>query len=217
MATTRRGTRATANAEDRLTAIKRVAVKWFSRRGYEGTDLRLIAQDLKLHPSSLYNYIRSKQELLYLILKEGMEEVHAGFDAAVEGLEDPTERLAAALRFHVVQNANRREVAWTSHIEVRALKGKYRTAILALRDQYQEKWVNLFRDGLERGVFRDLDPEITAFGVLAMAQTVARWFNPRGRFTPEEIANEYVALALKGVCRDPQMIPQHVPGAGATS
>ena len=197
------GGRTAGNAEDRLTAFKRVAVKWFSHRGYEGTDLRLIAQDLKLHPSSLYNYIKSKQELLYLILKEGMEEVHQGFDAAVEGLTDPVERLAAALRFHVLQNARRREVAWTSHIEVRALKGRYRTELLALRDSYEKKWVALLQDGCARGAFRDLDPQVTAFGILAMVQTVARWFNPRGRLTPEQIAEEYVALVLKGVCRHP--------------
>lgn len=185
--------------DERLEEIKKAAVKWFYRRGYAGTDLRLIARDVGLHPSSFYNYIKSKEELLYLIMKEGLVLVQDGFARATEGLTDPVERLRAGIRWHIVHHARRRYVGWTSQTELRALKGKFRADIQARRDQYEAKWVALLEEGMASGQFRPLDARITAYAILTMGQAVSRWFNPRGRLTAEEIADLYADLLMRGL------------------
>ncbi len=193
-------------AEERLEAIKASAVKWFYQRGYAGTDLRLIGNDLNMYAGSLYNYIRSKEELLYLIMKDGMLGISAGLDQALDGLTDPIQRLHAAARFHLLHQLGRRYVAWTNHVEVRALTGDYRAEIMAMRDQYQARWVTLIEDCIEHGVLLPLDARVTAYGFLTMAQGISRWFDPNGRMSAEQIADQLTFTFLRGICRDPDGI-----------
>lgn len=191
-----------ATAGVRLEEIKAAATRHFFRTGYAGTDLRMIAKDLDMHAGSLYNYIESKQELLYLILLDGMTEIHSGLESALEGVKGPKERLRAAILFHFLHHALRRYVSWTNHVEVRALTGDYRDKIMAMRKDYESKWVVLVEEGMQSGEFRPLDPESTAFGILSMAQGFSRWFNPRGRLSADEIAALYADLLMNGLCCD---------------
>jgi AcrR family transcriptional regulator len=185
--------------DERLEEIKTAAVKWFYRRGYEGTDLRLIARDVDLHPSSFYNYIKSKEELLYLIMKDGLVLVQEGLDHALADVTDPVDRLRSAIRWHVLHHARRRYVGWTSQTEFRALKGRFRANILALRDEYEAKWISLLEEGIESGHIQPLDTRVVAYGILTMGQAVSRWFNPRGRMTAEQVADIYAGLLLNGL------------------
>lgn len=200
--TRRSGARRSASSEERFEAIKRSAEKWFFRKGYEGTDLRRIAADVDMQAGSLYNYISSKHELLFVIMKEGMDEILSGYDAALEGVEDPIERLRVAIRFHVLHHARRRYRSWTNHVEVRSLKGKRHAEIVALRDLYQQKWMDLVQRGVDCGALQVTDVHDTVFGILTMGQAVSRWFSPRGTRSAEEIANTYTTLLLQGLLPD---------------
>src|SRR5687767_8488986 len=66
----------------KLEQIKQVATELFYREGYSATDLRRIGDGADMHVSTLYNYISGKEELLFLILLDGMREIQAGLDEA---------------------------------------------------------------------------------------------------------------------------------------
>jgi len=194
-----------ATAGVRLEEIKAAATKHFFRNGYAGTDLRMIAKDLDMHAGSLYNYIESKQELLYLILLDGMTDIHSGLDRALDGVVGPRERLKAAILFHFLHHALRRHISWTNHVEVRALTGKYREEIMAMRKDYEAKWVALVEAGMQSEDFRPLDAKTTAFGILSMAQGISRWFNPSGHLSANDMAVLYADLLMHGLCNDSRM------------
>jgi AcrR family transcriptional regulator len=193
---------------DKLEEIKRQAARHFYSYGYAATDVRRIADAVEMHASTLYNYISGKEELLYLIMKDGMVEISAGLDRAVAGLSDPRERLRAAIVSHVLHHAHRQHLAWTSHVEVRSLTGAYLEEILAMRRGYERRWMDILREGARAGLFVDAEPRLAIFGILAMGQSVSRWYQPSGRYSPEEIAGSMADLALAGIlAREP------VPGA----
>src|ERR1700739_4489663 len=115
-----RGPRTPAHL-DKLAEIKKEAARCFYAYGYAATDVRTIADRVGLQVSTLYNYISGKEELLYLIMRDGMIEIVAGLDAAPEGLTDPRERLRAAVRSHMLHHAHRQFRAWVGHVEVHSL------------------------------------------------------------------------------------------------
>lgn len=183
----------------KLERIKEVAAQFFYDQGYAATDLRGIAEALDMHVSTLYNYIPGKESLLYLIMKEGMTEIADGLKAALASADDPPGRLRAALRAHVLHHAHRRYLAWTSHVELRSLTGEYLQDISKRRHAYEQAWMRILRNGMAAGAFAKADPKLTMYGLLAVGQSVSRWYQPDGRFTAEEIADMLAENALQGV------------------
>ena len=59
---------------DRKTEIINVAAKLFKEKGYSAVTMRDIAQAMDIKAASLYNHIKSKQEILVLIVIEIAEE-----------------------------------------------------------------------------------------------------------------------------------------------
>jgi TetR/AcrR family transcriptional regulator, cholesterol catabolism regulator len=191
----------TAAHQDKLEEIKRQAARHFYSDGYAATDLRRIADAARMHVSTLYNYISGKEQLLYLIMKEGMLQISAGLEEAVADRADPRDRVRAAIVGHVVHHARRQHLAWTSHVEVHALTGDYLEEILSLRRGYEQRWMAILQDGVRAGLFVDADPRLVMLGILAMGQSVARWYRPGSGYAPEQVAHSMADLALVGVLR----------------
>jgi TetR/AcrR family transcriptional regulator, cholesterol catabolism regulator len=197
-ASTEKVKKPTPAAIERLSEIKAAAAKCFYDRGYHGTDLRFIAVEAGMHPSSFYNYIKSKQELLYLIMMDGLDEMNRGLDAAIREAPDPVAALRLAIQFQVSVTANSRFNAWTQQVEVRSLTGEFRETVIFERDKYQRKWVSIVRAGIKSGQFRKVDAKLAVIGMLSMAQ-VSRWYSPGGDAKPEAIAELFADIVISGL------------------
>jgi len=193
-----RGERTPAHLE-KLAEIKKEAARCFYAQGYAATDVRTIADRVGLQVSTLYNYISGKEELLYLIMKDGILEIAAALDAAIAGLTDPRDRLRAAARSHVLHHAHRQFRAWVGHVEVRSLTGDYLEEIIGKRQEYEHRWIAILQDGIRAGVFVDADPRLTMYGILAIGQSVSRWYKPDGQYGAEQIADAMADMVLNGV------------------
>jgi AcrR family transcriptional regulator len=186
---------------DKLETIKAVAAEHFYTQGYAATDLRGIAASADMHVTSLYNYISGKQQLLYMIMRDGMDGIISSLVEAVDGVEDPVARLSKGLRSHVLHHAQRRHLAWISHVELRSLTGENRKKILRLRRDYEARWKQMVQDGMDAGVVMGGDPGIVVYGLLAVGQSVSRWYEATGRVSEEEMSDTMVKLMLHGLIR----------------
>lgn len=192
----------TAAHRVRLEEIKETATVFFYQLGYAGTDLRRIGAALDMHVSSLYNYVAGKEQLLYLILVDGMYEIRRSLEAALAlHPESPSAQLRTALEAHIVHHALRRHRAWTSHVEVRALTGERLQDVRSMRREYEERWIDLLQRGVDADEVIDADPRLMMYSLLSIGQTVSRWYRPEGASTPEEIASSLTDIALGGVLR----------------
>jgi AcrR family transcriptional regulator len=197
----------------KLGQLKEVAAEHFFLRGYAATDLRGIADEVGLHVSTLYNYVSGKEELLYLIMRDGMAEISRGLDEALGREADRLGRLRAAIESHILHHARRQHLAWTSHVEVRALGDPYRAEILQLRRQYESRWVALVREAIETGDLQDADARIVVYGILAMGQGVSRWYTPSGRVDASKVAETFADMAMHGLVNNrrgapPELTPE---------
>ena len=83
-----------ADAQERL---ERAALRVFARAGYAGATVRDITREADVAQGLLYNYYRSKQDLLAAVFRRCMADVQASFDAA-DPTAAPAERLARLVR-----------------------------------------------------------------------------------------------------------------------
>jgi AcrR family transcriptional regulator len=188
-----------APPRDRVTEslVREAALTLFAQRGYHGTALRDIASAVGIRTPSLYNHIESKQELLRGILLSTTEQVWADFEAAVGGVADPRERLRRAVVTYALRHANHRREALIVNRDVASLSEPGRSEVMALRRRHERAVREIIIEGVGAGVFRVADPFLASFGILEMCVSVARWFDPDGPLSAEQIAAEHAEFALR--------------------
>jgi homospermidine synthase len=70
------------------------------------------------------------------------------------------------------------------------------------RDEYEEIFQGLIRQGKQQGVFADVDVKILSYAILTLCTAGASWFNPGGRLTVDEIADIYENFIVSGLKQD---------------
>ena len=177
--------------------LTRAAARLFAERGFHGTSMDALAQELGVQKGSLYSLTGSKQQLLYDTMRKGAHAFHAALDAVPEEAPAP-ERVRLALRGHLRVVGEQVDVATVFTREWRYLEGAEREQIVAERRRYEERWRALFREGVESGGLRtDLDTGAAALLVLSAANWAYTWLTP-GRDT-DELADRFTAILVDGI------------------
>ncbi|MCZ7461252.1 MULTISPECIES: TetR/AcrR family transcriptional regulator [Streptomyces] len=175
------------------------AVEAFAERGYHATTTRDIAGRAGMSPAALYIHYKTKEELLHRISRIGHDKALEVLSAASGSGGTPGERLAEAVRSFVRWHAGRHDTARVVQYEIDALSEEHRAEIVELRRRSDAVVREILRDGVESGEFDVPDVPGTTLAVLSLCIDVARWFNVRGRRTPEEVGELYADLVLRMV------------------
>lgn len=183
--------------------ILAAAIQKFHQLGYHGTSMRDIAGEAGVNVASIYNHYPSKQGLLQKIMVDLLADALASTKAALdEAGTEPTSRLRALVHVWVVFHTRHRAEALIGASEIRSLDDEGRREVVALRDEQEAMFRSVVREGVRAGVFTTPWPEDAARAIISMGVTIASWYRPDGRRTPEEMAQRYVELAL-GTVRGP--------------
>jgi len=177
--------------------LTRTAARLFAERGFHGTSMDALAQELGVQKGSLYSLTGSKQQLLYDTMRTGADAFHAALDDVPD--DAPAgERVRLALRGHLRVVGEQVDVATVFTREWRYLEGDEREEILGERRRYEARWRALFREGVESGGLRtDLDTGAAALLVLSAANWAYTWLAP-GRDT-DELADRFTAILVDGI------------------
>ena len=130
--------------------IRSSAIDLFFEHGYEATSLRAIAGEVGIQVGSLYNHLTSKESLLYSIMSTIMEDLLREFDARLAVVTDSVERLRAAIEVHVFFHTARAREVFIGNSELRSLTAAHRRKVVKLRDQYEERFVDIIERGRRR-------------------------------------------------------------------
>lgn len=173
------------------------AAKIFARKGYEGASLEEIAAKLKLTKASLYHYIKSKEEMLYLIQAQAIEQVQAALEVVINSNKDPVNKLSEAIKSHV-RIVTQKHVIGALRQQELILPLKWRTKIIAQRDLYEETFQKIIKEGVKTGVFKTKNWKISIMAALGSLNWVIRWYTPHGKLTVKEIEEDMSDFILKG-------------------
>jgi AcrR family transcriptional regulator len=174
------------------------AVRSFAAKGFYGTSMDEIADELLLTRGSLYYYFRDKEEILALC-----------HETALEAMLDVTGRVRAsglppdqALRRLILEHA--RVMVDKFHgtalaLQFDALDARRRNAVVAIRDAYERSLRDVITEGVEQKVFRPVDPKLAAFAILGAINWMARWYRAGGGASAAEIGEEFAGIFLRGL------------------
>jgi AcrR family transcriptional regulator len=175
------------------------AVEAFADRGYHATTTRDIAGRAGMSPAALYIHYKTKEELLYQISRVGHVASLGLLTEARDLPGTPGERLAAAVRSFVRWHAEHHTTGRVVQYELGALGPEHYAEIVGMRRETEAVIAGIIADGVAAGAFDVPDVSGTTLAVLSLCIDVARWFNPDGRRTPDEIGALYADLAARMV------------------
>lgn len=175
------------------------AVEAFAERGYHATTTRDIASRAGMSPAALYIHYKTKEELLYQISRVGHLLSLGLLTEARDGGGRPAERLGAAVRAFVCWHAEHHTTGRVVQYELGALAPEHYAEIVRMRRDTEDVIRSIITDGVESGDFDVPDVSGTTLAVLSLCIDVARWFNPGGRRTPDEIGELYASLVNRMV------------------
>lgn len=87
-------------ARTRQDEILDAAAKIFARRGFPGTDLQELADELGVAKGTIYRYFPSKRELFLAAADRGMQRLKAEIDAGVSAVSDPFDKIERGIRHY---------------------------------------------------------------------------------------------------------------------
>jgi AcrR family transcriptional regulator len=186
-----------SRAETTRSRLLEAAVQAFAEKGFHGTTTRDIASAAGMSPAALYVHHKSKEELLYLISKDGHEATLTLMRAAIAATDSPVEALHQVVHDFALHHTRGHTGARVVNYELAALSPEHLIEIRGIRHQIEEEMRALVQHGVKTGAFDTDDPYMTAAALLSLGIDLARWYHDSGRWSPEQIADQYAGMALR--------------------
>lgn len=173
----------------------------FWRKGYISTSMRDIAAAYGCKPANIYNFFPNKEEILFEVLLEEMEQIIA----PIKHLEEddgttPEEQLRLVIESHLKLTLSyRRSAKLLFDVSLDNLSKAKRKKIVDLRDTYDRIIRKILRRGMDVGSFREIDEKIAGFMLASMITRTRIWYHPKKGVSVEELADFIFEFALNGL------------------
>lgn len=178
------------------------AARIFARKGYEKSSLKEIADKLQLSKASLYHYVKSKEEMLYLIQLDAIEEATENMEKVCNSDLNPQQKLYQAVTGHV-KVVTKRHVVGALRQQELILPKKWRDEIVSSRDRLEQLFHIIIQEGVDAGLFVAKDVRISELSILGILNGIIRWYSPQGRLSVEEIGEAVANFILRGYGLNP--------------
>lgn len=182
-----------------FSSILDAAAKVFREKGYHHASMSDIAKRTGLLKGSLYHHISGKEELLRLIVVEGLEIYTKSFQKIMMENEKPDEIIKKAI------------IAFMDPIDISFdrivvfLNERHNLPKSSMKEvnkqitNYENLWIEIIERGKELKIIRqDIDPKLLSMAIFGVCQWTSKWFNPKGRYKAKELGEFYASFFLDG-------------------
>jgi AcrR family transcriptional regulator len=186
--------------KQRRRQIVDAAVRLFIRHGYHKTTTRALAKETGLSIGSLYEYVSSKDDVLYLVCIAIHSAVEEGIQEALARSSHGREALAEIIReyFHVCNRMS--DHVLLMYQVTHFLPLKWQEKVLETEIRITNLIVEAIRELNEKGVFERLDEDTVDLlghniSVLGHTWAFRRWYFAK-RFTLEQYIKYQTAFIM---------------------
>jgi AcrR family transcriptional regulator len=174
------------------------AARVFCARGYDKASMRRIAAEAQVSLAGIYHYTASKEELLSSIQRHTFDSLLRGLRSSLEGIADPRERLAAAVRNHVRHFGENMPELKICARELETLEGDAYDEVYDLRRSYFEAVHDLVKE-LQPHSDDPLRSWLATANLFGMLNWFYQWYDAeRTRVSLDDLAAQQTALFLDG-------------------
>lgn len=179
-------------------AVLRSAVRTFNLRGFQSASLDEVAANLRISKPTIYRYLGNKEQVLLECVTRGLEMLQK---AATEAQAESGTGLIRLTRFlrryaeinmddfgRCVIRTDDTTLSMEGRDHFRALKAKIDGAMRAL-----------ISEGISDGSIAPVNVKMTAFALAGALNWPAKWHDPSGENSAQDIAISLVDVLVRGL------------------
>lgn len=184
---------------DRKTEIINVAAKLFKEKGYSAITMRDIAQAMDIKAASLYNHIKSKQEILALIIIEIAEEFSNTIAQIVISEDTNIQKLEKVIQLHIDITLRNSDALACLNNDWMHLAPAELSYFIKMREDYEEYFRSIIVNGIANGEIKNLNTEVIIFSILSTLRTLYLWYGKKKSLNPSILKSNMKQVLLTGI------------------
>lgn len=186
-------------AEKRRRQIFQGACEVIAKKGYPNASVREIAAAAGIPIPTMYQYIKSKEDILYMIASEAMKENFAFFSRSLRADRDPRERICRAIDAYLSYVSKNRRYINLVYSETRSFGPENREKIFDIERRFTALWQEIIEAGVETGDFQLADTWLAANMVYFFCNVWALRFWAIDQYSQDQAADTLKDLILGGL------------------
>ena len=187
--------------EQRREEIIRAASKVFAEKGYHQATIKDICKVSGLGPGTIYNYVKKKEDILYLIYNKLTGMLTNSLIETIKSKSDPLQQLKEALTKTIEIVWDYQDLILFMYQETAALDKESMYITLRRESDYVSLIEKIIMRGINIGVFKNKNARMAAdIIVYLLAFIPLRRWNLKKRFNEKQIKSGLVDFILKALC-----------------
>jgi AcrR family transcriptional regulator len=184
--------------ETRKDEIIQTSAILFQKKGYSAVTMRDIAKSMGIKAASLYNHIKSKQEILSDIIMSLADQFTEQMKIIKNSDDSSVDKLKNIVALHVnITSHNQFGMAslnndWM-HLELEL------ECYLKLRKNYENDFRNIIEKGIEDNELVNGNPEVILFSMLSTLRSLYLWLPKKEDLDIQKFTNELSLVLIKGI------------------
>jgi TetR/AcrR family transcriptional regulator, cholesterol catabolism regulator len=185
--------------QDRKLEIIHISAQLFKAKGYSAVTMRDIAQAMDIKAASLYNHIKSKQEILVLIIIEIAEEFTVNMNQIVNSDESSIQKLEKIIQLHIDITLRDHDLLACLNNDWMHLENENLKYFLKMRDDYEQNFRQIVKTGIANNQFKNLNPEVIIFSMLSTLRTLYLWYGKKKTINEKVLKSNMTKVLLNGI------------------
>lgn len=177
--------------------IMEITTRLFAEKGFLETSMREIAEAVGMGKSTLYDYYKTKDDILVSYFENEIHALTAQVESINQTEQPAVEKLRQALQANLDYLLANKTMYFKLTVEAQRLGMESQKRIQICRHSYQDMICKMIDDGIKEGSFRPVDPLLTMRIILSTLSPVVFTTRPTG--TPQEMLNAALDIILKGI------------------
>lgn len=190
----------TANKEiSRKDIIIEKAATLFKEKGFKAASMREIADVVGVEAASLYNHIKSKNELLNIICFDVANRYTHKMEDVESSNFSTLQKVESLLRFHINGMIEHFEQVYVSDREWKHLDNPYLSNMQNQRRTYRKRFAAIIEEGIKKKEIKKIDASTTVLIMLHAIGGIESWHRSKQKISGKELEENMITFLMDGL------------------
>jgi len=191
--------KATRKKASKKEFILKKAAQMFREKGFAATSMRDLAETVGIEAASLYNHIRSKNEMLESICFDVANRFTMYMDEIEVTSQSSIKKIETLLRFHIKQMIESFEEVIVCDREWKHLDEPYLSNFHNQRRTYRKRFAAIIEEGIAKSEIKKIDAPTVVLIMLHSVNGIESWHRSTAKITAKELEDNMVLIMIDGL------------------
>ena len=191
--------KATRKKASKKEFILKKAAQMFREKGFAATSMRDLAETVGIEAASLYNHIRSKNEMLESICFDVANRFTIFMDELESGNQGPIKKIETLLRFHIKQMIETFEEVIVCDREWKHLDEPYLSNFHNQRRSYRKRFAAIIEEGISKNEIKKIDAPTAVLIMLHSVNGIESWHRSTAKISAKDLEDNMVLIMIDGL------------------